>query len=295
MRILLAALLAAAPMTAFAGACPVYDFDATGINAGSGDTCGAVNDDTGSCGATNAEDVSYLWTAPTTARFGLNLAGSGYDTVAVVRDYSSCTELVCNDDYSGLQSYVEFDAIAGQQYVLQIDGFSTACGAFTFTIAEAVCPDSDGDGVCDTSDLCYGDDAYGDTDGDGTCDDLDICYGFDGSGDSDGDGTCDNLDFTLATGPIAAASPLTLQATNAPTGTRVYFLAATTTGTTCHPSGAVCMDLARPVVLGSVISDGAGTATLTIRTPGVLPPAMHFQAGWIIGAEGDKTQLVNWP
>jgi len=273
MRILLAALLAA-PMTAFAGACPVYDYDATGINAGSGNTCGAVNDDGGSCGATNAEDVSYLWTAPTTARYGFDLAGSSYDTVAVARDYSTCTELVCNDDYTGLQSYVEFDAIAGQQYVLQVDGFSSNCGAYTFIIAEAVCPDGDGDGVCDN---------------------VDLCFGNDGTGDSDGDGTCDNLDFMLATSPIAAASPLTLQATNAPSNTRVYFLASANTGTTCHPSGAVCLDLSRPVVLGSVVSDGAGTATLTIRTPAALPPAMHFQAGWIIGAEGDKTQLVNWP
>jgi hypothetical protein len=50
--------------------------------------------------------------------------------------------------------------------------------------------DTDGDGVCDTDDLCGGDDAAGDTDGDGLCDDVDQCDGV----DTDGDGTCDDTD-----------------------------------------------------------------------------------------------------
>ena len=87
--------------------------------------------------------------------------------------------------------------------------------------------DSDGDGVCDGSDLCLGNDFSGDTDGDLYCDnidddddgdgcldgvdaqptltsadpdndglgnDCDLCFGLDTSGDNDSDGTCDNLD-----------------------------------------------------------------------------------------------------
>ena len=37
--------------------------------------------------------------------------------------------------------------------------------------------DTDGDTVCDSADLCNGDDASGDTDGDGVCNDIDACNG----------------------------------------------------------------------------------------------------------------------
>ncbi|MDH5676395.1 MAG: right-handed parallel beta-helix repeat-containing protein [Myxococcales bacterium] len=56
------------------------------------------------------------------------------------------------------------------------------------------CPDADGDGVCDDSDACEGDDATGDSDDDGVCDDSDACVGKDESGDSDDDGVCDDSD-----------------------------------------------------------------------------------------------------
>ena len=35
--------------------------------------------------------------------------------------------------------------------------------------------DSDGDGSCDSVDLCTGNDTSGDTDSDGVCDDTDVC------------------------------------------------------------------------------------------------------------------------
>ena len=54
--------------------------------------------------------------------------------------------------------------------------------------------DTDGDGVCDASDVCEGNDATGDTDVDGVCDDSDICQGDDASGDADVDGFCEDLD-----------------------------------------------------------------------------------------------------
>ena len=52
--------------------------------------------------------------------------------------------------------------------------------------------DDDGDTVCNTVDVCTGDDATGDADGDGTCDDTDACYGDNSSGDGDSDGACAN-------------------------------------------------------------------------------------------------------
>lgn len=57
-----------------------------------------------------------------------------------------------------------------------------------------VCPDQDGDRVCDAVDRCQGDDAAGDLDLDGLCGDLDPCYGDAATGDVDGDGLCGDRD-----------------------------------------------------------------------------------------------------
>ncbi len=54
--------------------------------------------------------------------------------------------------------------------------------------------DSDGDTVCESVDICTGDDATGDTDADGVCDDTDLCTGDDATGDTDGDGICNDSD-----------------------------------------------------------------------------------------------------
>ena len=95
-------------------------------------------------------------------------------------------------------------------------------------------PDQDNDNVCDTNDICFGDDSSGDTDVDGECDNLDLdddqdgftdareiicqsdpkvaqdipidtdldgfcdpedqCDGDDNEGDTDGDGACNDVD-----------------------------------------------------------------------------------------------------
>ncbi|MEQ1566084.1 MAG: FG-GAP-like repeat-containing protein [Myxococcota bacterium] len=55
--------------------------------------------------------------------------------------------------------------------------------------------DTDGDGRCDSDDLCAGLDAAGDEDQDGTCADLDPCTGDDATSDTDLDGVCDDRDL----------------------------------------------------------------------------------------------------
>ncbi len=60
-----------------------------------------------------------------------------------------------------------------------------------------ICPgdaDSDGDGVCDSDDLCADGDDTVDLDGDGVADDCDPCPS-DVADDSDGDGVCDSDDI----------------------------------------------------------------------------------------------------
>ena len=54
-------------------------------------------------------------------------------------------------------------------------------------------PDTDGDGSCNASDLCIGNDATGDTDGDGIGNACDACDN-DANNDTDGDGVCDDVD-----------------------------------------------------------------------------------------------------
>jgi len=56
------------------------------------------------------------------------------------------------------------------------------------------CPDGDGDGVCDTNDICEGNDDTVDTDNDSIPDGCDICEGGDDTIDSDGDGIPDFCD-----------------------------------------------------------------------------------------------------
>jgi cysteine-rich repeat protein len=78
----------------------------------------------------------------------------------------------------------------------------------TVHCGDATDGDADGDGVCDSADLCVG--TGDDSDGDGICDDLDLCADGDDAvdvdldgipdacddctADSDGDGTCDTAD-----------------------------------------------------------------------------------------------------
>lgn len=277
-------LLAAALLTsgsAFAASCPVYDYDllsATGTSVAMGNTCGMVNDDTATCGGSaNSEDVSYLWTAPASGDVYVSLAGSNYDSVIHIKD-AGCTEIICNDDgATGLQSYAMFTATAGTTYNIFVDGYNTtACGDYELSIT-ATMGDYDGDGVTDDLDQCYGDDATGDTDYDYLCNDIDPV-------------------FTLNAAFAGAGQPLTLTATNAPAGQAVYFLASSAYGYVCHPSGLACVDMAHPRVLGSSVANGAGTATITINAPAVLPPSIYFQSAWIDAGAGlgDASNLLSY-
>jgi hypothetical protein len=54
--------------------------------------------------------------------------------------------------------------------------------------------DSDGDGVCNDTDICPLD-QLDDQDNDGICDSDDFCFGMNETGDSDGDGVCNDTDI----------------------------------------------------------------------------------------------------
>lgn len=79
--------------------------------------------------------------------------------------------------------------------------------AATFDAAMVGCtaPDTDGDGVCDTEDICEGFDDAADTDGDAVPDGCDVCAGSDDSNDVDMDTVPDGCDTCAANDDLADA------------------------------------------------------------------------------------------
>lgn len=138
-------------------------------------------------------------------RFGAPPTFSLYDC----RPYQSDTNERCT-----------FDPAEVGTYYVMVHAYSTISDAsLTISTEQSACPDADGDGVCDSADICPGGDDTLDTDGDGTpdacdacpadnpddsdgdgvCDSADICPGGDDAADADGDGVCDSADICPAT------------------------------------------------------------------------------------------------
>jgi len=127
------------------GSCPDADLGSEfGVVVGS--TVGVGNTMAGSCGGWSAADASFSWTAPATATYLFDTAGSDFDTVLYLHD-GGCDgpELACNDDASGSEtrSRVVASLAAGQTVVATVDGKGTASGDFELAISELPCPDED--------------------------------------------------------------------------------------------------------------------------------------------------------
>lgn len=115
----------------------------TGSFAVVGTTLGQGNDMASVCyGATTAgPDVVYLWQAPSSGCFSVDTLGVAFDSVLYVRG-GDCggSEVACNDDQSGttLASQVGFEAEAGEDYLLVVDGTSVGeAGGFDLNIQES--------------------------------------------------------------------------------------------------------------------------------------------------------------
>ncbi len=65
---------------------------------------------------------------------------------------------------------------------------------FACNVCQPNDPDTDGDGICDSNDICPNT-PNDDSDYDGVCDDIDICVGFDDNFDTDGDGIPNGCDI----------------------------------------------------------------------------------------------------
>jgi len=76
----------------------------------------------------------YCYTASCTGEATVSLAGSSYDTMLAVYDgcgcYPTSNDLIeCNDDASNsFQSEIVFDAVAGNQYLIEVGGYGLGVG-----------------------------------------------------------------------------------------------------------------------------------------------------------------------
>jgi len=99
---------------------------ATGQDASSG--CGSMN-----------RDVWFTWNAPVSGNVTVATCGGvSFDTLLGVYAGTSCpggAAIACSDDGCSLQSSATFTAVSGQDYVIQIGGFSGGNGAGTFSIS----------------------------------------------------------------------------------------------------------------------------------------------------------------
>ncbi|MBL8881002.1 MAG: hypothetical protein JNG88_17950 [Phycisphaerales bacterium] len=102
-----------------------------------GDTFGATNDGSASCGASGGSpDVWFVYTPTEDCILQLGLCGSSYDTVLSV--HSGCpgdesNQLECNDDSCALGSRVSLSVQAGVPQYIRVAGYEGATGTFTLT------------------------------------------------------------------------------------------------------------------------------------------------------------------
>ncbi|GIW44316.1 MAG: hypothetical protein KatS3mg077_1598 [Candidatus Binatia bacterium] len=106
----------------------------------SGETSGESGD-AGSCGGTEAPELSLTFTAPRAGSYTFDTFGSAFDTVLYVRSENG-TELGCNDDVQlGVHAWSRVRVTLGAEQTVRVivDGFGSQSGAFVLRI-HAECP-----------------------------------------------------------------------------------------------------------------------------------------------------------
>jgi hypothetical protein len=89
----------------------------------------------------NSSNLWYCYTASCTGEATVSLAGSSYDTMLAVYDGCECypaqNDLIeCNDDTDGSrQSEITFDAIAGNQYLIEVGGYGLEAGSGVLNVS----------------------------------------------------------------------------------------------------------------------------------------------------------------
>ncbi len=138
----------------------------------------ATADGTSSCAGNGEPDIWYLFTAPMAGVLRADTCGtndlggvdSGTDTVLSLHSGDGLTELACNDDWPDSNvplcsadtgtlddSYVEASVVQGQQVLIRVTKFPLSPASnilLNVAFEPDVQPDSDQDGVPDSSDNC---------------------------------------------------------------------------------------------------------------------------------------------
>lgn len=183
-----------------------------------GTTLGAGDDYTSECSYYDSEDVAWLWTAPADGVYTFDTIGTSFDTIlSVEQGDCSGTEIGCDDDTTGLLSEVSVALFAGEEVVVQVEGYDDVeAGDYTLNVwsdSEVDCTDGgddDVDGATDCADVdCTGADACvpeafcadaADDDIDGNQD----CLDSDCAADAACDGSLADYDLGSVTGTAIA-------------------------------------------------------------------------------------------
>jgi hypothetical protein len=83
-----------------------------------------------------AKSVWYRFTAPSNGTVTANTFGSNYDTIlgAFVESGNTFASVACNDDTSGMQSRVSFQASGGTAYYFMVAAYSNTGGSLVFQL-----------------------------------------------------------------------------------------------------------------------------------------------------------------
>ncbi|MDT8301763.1 MAG: GEVED domain-containing protein [Sedimentisphaerales bacterium] len=113
------------------------------------DTTNATFDGPGHC--MNGPNIWYIYTAACTGNAAVSLCGSSYDTKLAVYEGGGCNPslsrlIECNDDACDAQSEAAFEVVTGQQYLIEVGGFSDNTGPGLISIScEGTEPEEESD------------------------------------------------------------------------------------------------------------------------------------------------------
>jgi hypothetical protein len=101
------------------------------------DLNGLTNDWPGTCGGTGtAADQWFVFTAPSTGTAVVSTCGlTSGDTVLSILDECGGPQILCLDDFCGLQTEVSFAATSGEDYYIRIAGFAGGVHAGQFSVS----------------------------------------------------------------------------------------------------------------------------------------------------------------
>lgn len=87
-----------------------------------------------------APEATFIWKSGTAGTYIITTAGSSFDTTLDVIDLSGAS-IGCNDDSNGnQQSQVTLTLAADTEYLINLDGWRTASGAYRLNITKAPPP-----------------------------------------------------------------------------------------------------------------------------------------------------------